>query len=218
MRLRTFARRKYGAQTSAAARALQGAEAPSLHSLRRGRVGRCLLVASTRPPSAPNPRPRRSGSENLEPLKGRARPAYLKGLRGLSTRLAHCSDGPCQRSSSAPALQPSPSTWPLSRLYANSSLAALSAMPMRAWFTRCPLKSEARAWPGVSRMRAAAPTFEKVEMAEGAPRPETRSPVTQRTVALKESTVTSPVPATGSVPNSRDDRYSLPVMKPRDFK
>jgi hypothetical protein len=43
---------------------------------------------------------------------------YLKGLRGLSTRLAHCSGGACQRSSSAPPLQPSPATWPLSRLYA----------------------------------------------------------------------------------------------------
>ena len=60
-----------------------------------------------------------------EPAPSRAPPGgaawavvYLKGLRGLSTRLAHCSDGPCQRSSSAPALQPSPSTWPLSRLYA----------------------------------------------------------------------------------------------------
>ena len=43
---------------------------------------------------------------------------YLKGLRGLSTRLAHCSAGACQRSSSAPPLLPSPPTWPLSRLYA----------------------------------------------------------------------------------------------------
>ena len=35
---------------------------------------------------------------------------YPKGLRGFSTRLAHCSGGPRQRPSSAPALQPSPST------------------------------------------------------------------------------------------------------------
>jgi hypothetical protein len=42
----------------------------------------------------------------------------LKGLRGLSTRLAHFSGGPCQRSSSPPPLLPSPATWPLSRLYA----------------------------------------------------------------------------------------------------
>jgi hypothetical protein len=43
---------------------------------------------------------------------------YLKGLGGLSTRLAHCSGGACQRSCSAPSLQPSPATWPLSLLYA----------------------------------------------------------------------------------------------------
>ncbi|WP_245591669.1 transposase [Cystobacter fuscus] len=58
---------------------------------------------------------------------------YLKGLRGLSTRLAHCSGGPCPRSSSAPALQPSPSTWPLSRLYAelHSDVEAGMARPAR---------------------------------------------------------------------------------------
>jgi hypothetical protein len=43
---------------------------------------------------------------------------YSKGLRGFSTRLAHGSGRPRQRPSSAPPLQPSPATWPLSRLYA----------------------------------------------------------------------------------------------------
>jgi len=51
---------------------------------------------------------------------------YLKGLRGLSTRLAHCSGGLCLRSSSAPPLQPSPATWPLSRLYARTCWLFLS--------------------------------------------------------------------------------------------
>jgi hypothetical protein len=43
---------------------------------------------------------------------------YSKGLRGFSTRLAHCSGGPSQRPSTTPPLLPSPSTWPLSCLYA----------------------------------------------------------------------------------------------------
>ena len=43
---------------------------------------------------------------------------YSKGLRGFSTRLAHGSGGPSQRPSTTPPLLPSPSTWPLSRLYA----------------------------------------------------------------------------------------------------
>ncbi len=38
-----------------------------------------------------------------------------------STRLPHCSGGPCQRCSSAPLLQPSPATWPLSLLYAKTN-------------------------------------------------------------------------------------------------
>nr|WP_224368103.1 transposase [Hyalangium versicolor] len=45
---------------------------------------------------------------------------YSKGLRCFSTRLAHCSGRPRQRPSSTSPLQPSPSTWPLSRLYAST--------------------------------------------------------------------------------------------------
>jgi len=43
---------------------------------------------------------------------------YSKERRGFSTRLAHCSGGPSQRPSTTPPLLPSPSTWPLSCLYA----------------------------------------------------------------------------------------------------
>jgi hypothetical protein len=52
--------------------------------------------------------------------EGRAARAgvYSKGLRGLSTRLAHGSGGPSQRPSTTPPLLPSPSTWLLSCLYA----------------------------------------------------------------------------------------------------
>ena len=68
--------------------------------------------------------------------EGRAARAsvYPKRLRGFSTRLAHCSGGPRQRSSSAPPLQPSPSTWPLSRLYASTCRAASCACRFRLRF------------------------------------------------------------------------------------
>jgi len=46
---------------------------------------------------------------------------YSKGLRGLSTRLAHCLGDPSQRPSTTPPLLPSPSTSPLSFLYAEET-------------------------------------------------------------------------------------------------
>jgi len=69
---------------------------------------------------------------------------HLKGLRGLSTRLAHCSGGACQRSSSAPPLQPSPATWPLSRLYATLSRAWLSTSPRILMHSCAPMSASPR--------------------------------------------------------------------------
>jgi hypothetical protein len=82
-----------------------------------------LQGISQGPPGTPPPSALVRNSTSLRPiLHGWAARAgvYPMGLRGFSTRLAHCSGGTRQRPSSAPPLQPSPSTWPLSRLYALS--------------------------------------------------------------------------------------------------
>ncbi|HEX5749567.1 MAG TPA: hypothetical protein VFZ09_25280 [Archangium sp.] len=77
------------------------------------------LVLRLKPPGPREPGPCRAPH-------GRAAWAgvYPMGLRGFSSRLAHCSGDPRPRPSSTPSLQPSPSTWPLSRLYAKRTVRA----------------------------------------------------------------------------------------------
>ena len=65
------------------------------------------------------PPQRREPGPAAHPMGAWLGPACTQGgSSGLSTGRARCSGGPRQRPSLAPPLQPSPSTWLLSRLYA----------------------------------------------------------------------------------------------------